>query len=116
MTDTVQQPLSVDDLPLGAPDSGPDEPRLACPICLFSWTGRREVWGARTLRVCPQPDATPHGTLQQWLGDSRGHWEADTLVLDTVNFRAETNFYPKGHGPQPDDRTTAVAFVYRDAR
>jgi hypothetical protein len=31
-------------------------------------------------------DGRPHGTFRQWLGDSRGHWEGDTLVVDTINF------------------------------
>ncbi|HLG94961.1 MAG TPA: hypothetical protein VKX49_01485 [Bryobacteraceae bacterium] len=36
-------------------------------------------------RVVPL-DGRPHGNLRQWMGDSRGHWEGDTLVIDTVNF------------------------------
>ena len=28
----------------------------------------------------------------QWLGDSIGHWEGDTLVVDTTNFNTETRF------------------------
>jgi hypothetical protein len=31
-------------------------------------------------------DGRPHGSIRQWMGDSRGHWEGDTLVVDTVNF------------------------------
>jgi hypothetical protein len=33
-------------------------------------------------------DKRPHlpGTLRQWLGDSRGHWEGPTLVVETTNF------------------------------
>lgn len=39
-------------------------------------------------RVVPL-DGSPHlpPTITQWLGDSRGHWEGDTLVVDTTNFK-----------------------------
>ena len=36
-------------------------------------------------RIVPL-DGRPHGPLQQWAGDSRGRWEGQTLVVDSVNF------------------------------
>jgi hypothetical protein len=41
-------------------------------------------------RIVPL-DAGPHGGIPQWKGDSRGHWEGHTLVVDTVNFKRETS-------------------------
>ncbi len=40
-------------------------------------------------RVIPL-DGRPHGAVRQWAGDSRGHWEGDTLVVETTNFLRET--------------------------
>ena len=39
-------------------------------------------------------DGRPHvGTsIRQWLGDSRGHWDGDTLVVETTNFREDAGF------------------------
>jgi hypothetical protein len=39
-------------------------------------------------RIIPL-DGSPHlpPEIRQWTGDSRGHWEGDTLVVDTTNFR-----------------------------
>jgi hypothetical protein len=34
----------------------------------------------------------PPPRMQQWLGDSIGRWEGDTLVVDTTNFTAKTHF------------------------
>jgi hypothetical protein len=42
-------------------------------------------------RIIPL-DGRPHGQLRQWVGDSRGHWEGETLVVDTTNFLRETAF------------------------
>jgi hypothetical protein len=41
-------------------------------------------------RVIPL-DGRPHldASLRSWEGDSRGHWEGDTLVVDTTNFNGK---------------------------
>ena len=41
-------------------------------------------------RIIPT-DGRPHTNLHFWSGDSRGHWEGDTLVVETINFRRETS-------------------------
>lgn len=45
------------------------------------------------VRIIPL-DRRPHlpSHLRQWLGDSRGHWEGDTLIVETTNFSEKTNF------------------------
>ena len=44
-------------------------------------------------RVIPT-DGRPHvpQNIRLWQGDSVGHWEGDTLVVDTTNFTNRTNF------------------------
>ena len=39
-------------------------------------------------------DGRPHldSSLRTWNGDSRGHWEGDTLVIDTTNFSPKSDF------------------------
>lgn len=45
------------------------------------------------VRLIPM-DGRPHipQNIRQWRGDSRGHWEGDTLVIDTTNFTSKTAF------------------------
>jgi hypothetical protein len=40
-------------------------------------------------------DGRPHldPRVRGYMGDSRGHWEGDTLVIDTTNFIGKSNFY-----------------------
>ena len=43
------------------------------------------------VRIIPL-DGRPHvgPGVRQWLGDSRGHWEDDTLVIETTTFSDKT--------------------------
>ena len=59
------------------------------------------------VRVVPL-DGPPHvgDSIRQWNGDSRGHWEGDTLVIDTTNFTGETNYNGSTAGLHVVERLT----------
>ena len=44
-------------------------------------------------------DGSPHpeGHIDFWMGDSRGHWEGDTLVVDVIHFNDRTWFDRAGN-------------------
>ena len=54
-----------------------------------------------TARIIPL-DGSPHlpSNVQQWSGDSRGHWEGETLVVETTNHTDKTRW----RGSTPDMR------------
>jgi hypothetical protein len=41
-------------------------------------------------------DGSPNRTLRTWHGESRGRWDGDTLVVDTINFNGRLNFRGTG--------------------
>ena len=55
------------------------------------------------VRIIPL-DGHPHlpSNVRQWLGDSRGRWEGNTLVVETTNFTGKTRF----RGASEDMRLT----------
>jgi hypothetical protein len=46
----------------------------------------------RDRRIIPL-DGRSHGNVPQWLGDSRGRWESDTLVVETTTFADKTGYW-----------------------
>jgi hypothetical protein len=65
-------------------------------------------------RIIPL-DGRPHGRIRQWKGDSRGHWEGNTLVVDTTNFKRETslpNSSANTHLVERFTRTDADTLLY----
>jgi len=52
----------------------------------------------------------PHlpSTVRKWMGDSVGHWEGDTLVVDTTNFTAKTQFHGSTENLHVVERFTRV--------
>ena len=68
-------------------------------------------------RVIPT-DNRPHvpQNIRQWQGDSVGHWEGNTLVVDTTNFTNLTNYRGSGEKLHLVERFTRSAddtMIYR---
>jgi len=66
-------------------------------------------------RIIPL-DGRPHigKSLKQWLGDTRGHFEGNTLVLETTNFRNDDTVY-QGANPETYKITERFTRVADDA-
>ena len=47
--------------------------------------------------------------VRQWYGDSRGHWDGNTLVVDTTNFSSKSNFLGSAENLHLIERFTRVA-------
>ena len=62
------------------------------------------------------PIDKPHhdGATPTWFGDSTGHWDGDTFVVDTVNFNGRTRLDTIGH-PHSDALHVIERFTRTDA-
>ncbi|MCY4599844.1 MAG: hypothetical protein OXF27_07985 [Acidobacteria bacterium] len=63
--------------------------------------------GYRTIYMDGRPHLPSH--IRQWLGHSIGHWDGDTLVVDTTNFSAGTSFYGASENLHLVERYTRAA-------
>ena len=64
---------------------------------------------AHDTRIIPL-DARPHVSrnIRQWTGDSRGHWEGDTLVIETTNFNGKNPLRGSSENLRVVERFTRV--------
>ena len=58
-------------------------------------------------RIIPL-DRRPHldDNIRQWMGNARGHWEGDTLVVETRNFTDQTSIGGNGNGTRHSESLT----------
>jgi hypothetical protein len=58
-------------------------------ISMFYDVGKGQGWQRNIVM-----NGSPHlpASIRQWYGDSRGHWEGNTLVIDVTNFTPKTDF------------------------
>jgi hypothetical protein len=58
-------------------------------ISMFYDVGQGQGWQRNIIM-----NGSPHlpASIRQWYGDSRGHWEGNTLVIDVTNFSPKTDF------------------------
>lgn len=61
------------------------------------------------VRVIPL-DGRPHlpNSIRQWKGDSRGHWDGNTLVVDATNFTGQSRFRGADENLHLTERFTRV--------
>ncbi|HJN52927.1 MAG: hypothetical protein QGI68_01470 [Pseudomonadales bacterium] len=76
------------------------------------------VHDARIIRLNSQHLPTE---IRRWMGDSIGHWEGDTLVVDTTNFGsrpglglASENLHVVERFKRTDDKTLLYSFTVED--
>src|SRR4030095_3649782 len=62
------------------------------------------------VRVIPL-DGRPHAPqgYRSWVGDSRGHWEGDTLVVETTNFNDKSAFRGASENMKVTERFTRIS-------
>jgi hypothetical protein len=100
-------------------------PTAGPPMLPFAYNNNLQIFQApgyvailqelvHDVRIIPlekQGDGRPHlpASIRQWRGDSRGHWEGKTLVVDTTNFSSKTEFLGSTESLHVIERFTRTA-------
>ena len=65
------------------------------------------IHDARIIPIDGRPHLPAH--VRQWMGDSVGRWEGDTLVVETTNFTGKTSYRGAGEHLRLVERFTRTA-------
>src|SRR5262249_36039276 len=95
-------------------------PRLQPGDDSYFQFGAAKTAGARAhvtshdVRIVRPDGKHPPAAVRQWLGDSRGHWEGDTLVVETTNYSPQGTLMLNGASEQlkMTERFTRVSADY----
>jgi len=114
----MKHPMSVDDL--GLQDRCLAFPTSAPPMLPYRYNSNYQIIQTadqlmiysemgHDVRIIPL-DGSAHlpADIRLWLGDSVGHWEGNTLVVDTTNFNDADGFYGDAGGMYGWDRNMHV--------
>ncbi len=75
---------------------------LQTPGYVVLWT--EQIHNARIIPLDERPPIAP--AIQQWMGSSRGHWEGDTLVVETTHFNGKASYQGSSTGLRLVERLT----------
>ena len=78
---------------------------LQAPGYVVIWTEQNH--DARIVPLDGRPQIAD--AIRQWMGDSRGRWEGDTLVVETTNFNGKAAYQGAADGMQLVERFTRTA-------
>jgi len=98
-------------LPFGMPRSinTPEPMQLMQSDSYLTFLFEQNSW----FHVAPIDGRKHRDGIATWFGDSVGHWEGDTLVIDTVNFNGKTRLDTIGH-PHSDQLHLVQRFARPD--
>ena len=77
---------------------------LQTPDYVVIWT--EQIHDARIIPMDGRPPVA--GNIRQWMGSSRGHWEDDTLVVETTHFNGQASYQGSSEGLHLVERFTRV--------
>ncbi|MXY16075.1 MAG: hypothetical protein F4Y57_03505 [Acidobacteria bacterium] len=68
-------------------------------------------------RIIPVDDRPPlPGSMRQWMGDSRGYWDGDALVVEVGNYTDKTIIHPTRGTPSQFQHSRDLRVVERFTR